>query len=398
MTRKMILAAILAAFCFSTANAFVPHSPAIPDIPGYVTLKGDFHIHTCFSDGSVWPVTRIDEAEYDGLDVLAITDHCDSRHRKMMRAGYFTEKADQNASFEMAYKAGKRRGMIVLHGAELTRGKRHFAGHFNAHFILDGVQLAREMEKQDEKIDDLIPREEAAIINGLHEARRQGAFITWNHPNWEAQEANEPKWLPIHEKAYSEGLMDGIEIVNAACGEYCPEAFHWAIERNLTVVSGTDAHSSMNRLVDYERGEYRPMTLVFATGRNAKAVREALDARRTAVLCSGKVLGRKEYLEPLYHACIQSKVIAGRQVAIKIKNVSSIPAHLVKGSGSENVYYIKDVILNPGEEFTIKVNPVKGNREYPASEFDVNFKVMNYLTDVDTPLEISYHVALPDNK
>jgi hypothetical protein len=27
----------------------------LPDIPGYQTLKADFHVHTDFSDGSVWP-------------------------------------------------------------------------------------------------------------------------------------------------------------------------------------------------------------------------------------------------------------------------------------------------------------------------------------------------------
>ena len=29
-----------------------------PDIPGYKTLKCDFHTHTVFSDGSVWPDIR----------------------------------------------------------------------------------------------------------------------------------------------------------------------------------------------------------------------------------------------------------------------------------------------------------------------------------------------------
>jgi Predicted metal-dependent phosphoesterases (PHP family) len=51
----------------------------IPDIPGYVTLKGDFHIHTVFSDGNVWPTVRIDEAVAEGVDVIAITDHIEYR-------------------------------------------------------------------------------------------------------------------------------------------------------------------------------------------------------------------------------------------------------------------------------------------------------------------------------
>jgi len=46
-----------------------------PDIPGYKTLKCDFHQHTVFSDGHVWPTIRVAEASEDGLDAIAITDH-----------------------------------------------------------------------------------------------------------------------------------------------------------------------------------------------------------------------------------------------------------------------------------------------------------------------------------
>jgi hypothetical protein len=55
----------------------------IPDIPGYLTLKGDFHMHTVFSDGQVWPTVRVDEASSEGLDILAATDHIEYRpHQK----------------------------------------------------------------------------------------------------------------------------------------------------------------------------------------------------------------------------------------------------------------------------------------------------------------------------
>ncbi|HEX2977494.1 MAG TPA: PHP domain-containing protein, partial [Bacteroidales bacterium] len=54
----------------------------LPDIPGYVTLRCDFHIHTVFSDGSVWPTARVDEALRDGLDAIAITDHLEYTPKK----------------------------------------------------------------------------------------------------------------------------------------------------------------------------------------------------------------------------------------------------------------------------------------------------------------------------
>jgi len=42
----------------------------IPDISGYHTLKCDFHMHTVFSDGLVWPTVRVQEAYLEGLDAI----------------------------------------------------------------------------------------------------------------------------------------------------------------------------------------------------------------------------------------------------------------------------------------------------------------------------------------
>ncbi|GIR30125.1 MAG: hypothetical protein CM15mP44_4080 [Candidatus Neomarinimicrobiota bacterium] len=46
-----------------------------PDLPGYKTLVCDLHMHSVFSDGSVWPDIRVQEAIRDGLDVIATTEH-----------------------------------------------------------------------------------------------------------------------------------------------------------------------------------------------------------------------------------------------------------------------------------------------------------------------------------
>ena len=54
----------------------------IPGFDGYQTLKCDFHIHTVFSDGSVWPSVRVQEAWQEGLDAIAITDHLEYRPHK----------------------------------------------------------------------------------------------------------------------------------------------------------------------------------------------------------------------------------------------------------------------------------------------------------------------------
>ena len=48
---------------------------SVPDIDGYITLKGDFHLHTVFADATVSPQGRVREAWCDGLDVMAMTPH-----------------------------------------------------------------------------------------------------------------------------------------------------------------------------------------------------------------------------------------------------------------------------------------------------------------------------------
>ncbi|HBG87129.1 MAG TPA: hypothetical protein DEG09_08890 [Marinilabiliaceae bacterium] len=42
----------------------------IPNVLGYQTLKCDFHMHTIFSDGDVWPAVRVQEAWEEGLDAI----------------------------------------------------------------------------------------------------------------------------------------------------------------------------------------------------------------------------------------------------------------------------------------------------------------------------------------
>ena len=76
LERVVLLIAVSLLVPVAFANEIrVRRSVKIPDIPGYRTLKCDFHIHTVFSDGAVWPSVRSEEAWREGLDAIAITDH-----------------------------------------------------------------------------------------------------------------------------------------------------------------------------------------------------------------------------------------------------------------------------------------------------------------------------------
>jgi len=395
--KKILLSIPALVLCLSAAAA-VPHRINIPDIPGYTTLKGDFHVHTVFSDDKSWPTSRIDEAFYDGLDVISITDHLDSRHRKMVKKGYFVDEAcNRNTSYEIASEHAAQYGIIVLHGGEITRGLRLFPGHFNAHFAKDNNRIAAQMEKDDNAIKDPTEREETAIMNALVEGRKQGAFLVWNHPNWEHQEPNDVVWHPLQEKVFKAGLMDGIEIENHSVG-YSPEAFHMAMERNLTIVSGTDCHQPMNQLVDYERGEYRSMTLMFVKERSEKGVREALDRHRTAVYVDGCVYGKEEFIKPLLNACVKiSNVsITANRVSFIIENTSSIPVKLRKAPGSETIVMDRLVTLNAGEILKMSFVAVGGAKHFEFNDFEINYYVDNFQTDANTPLKVTYKVSLPD--
>lgn len=378
------------------AAATVPHRAVVPNVPGYTVLKGDFHMHTNFSDGAVWPVTRVDEADFDGLDFIAITDHIETHHQHMLND--FGANVDRNTAYEIAAKAAKKYGILVIHGAELTRGARTFPGHFNTHFITDGNVINEASEAHVGKYgDDEVRQEEEAIRSALKVAKGQGAFITWNHPDWEMQARNVTKWWPVHTELLSAGLIDGIEIYNSYIG-YDPEAFHWAIEKNLTITTGTDAHKPMFQMVDYEKGAYRPMTLVYAKERSLKGIREALDNHRTVAVADGCVYGREEHIRPLLEACLEISNIkyTEKKVSFTVRNLSTIPVELEKAPGSENYTFPRKIHINEGEELSVSINGIDSRKPIGAAEIDANFYVVNWLTDADTPLKYSLHFTVPE--
>ena len=79
----------------------------IPDLKGYVTLKCDFHIHTIFSDGTVWPTVRVEEAYREGLDVISITDHIypeTGRRRYLQDIEKLSDISFKGLSYNISYE------------------------------------------------------------------------------------------------------------------------------------------------------------------------------------------------------------------------------------------------------------------------------------------------------
>ncbi len=103
----MLLPALLALAPLSGAGQQRRLLP-IPDVPGYVALKGDFHLHSVFSDGEVWPTVHVREAWRDGLDVVALTEHLEYRpHRADIAGG-------PQRAVEVARPLAERLGIILV--------------------------------------------------------------------------------------------------------------------------------------------------------------------------------------------------------------------------------------------------------------------------------------------
>lgn len=83
--KKVLVSAFLLAICLMNVQAQRRNEIQVPDLDGYTTLKCDFHMHTVFSDGLVWPTVRVDEAYREGLDAISLTEHIEYRpHKKML--------------------------------------------------------------------------------------------------------------------------------------------------------------------------------------------------------------------------------------------------------------------------------------------------------------------------
>lgn len=375
MKTKSIIAIAALAFALSVpAAASVPHSKIVfPNKVGeYQLLKVDFHIHTLFSDGVVWPSVRVSEALAEGLDGIAITDHL----MRPAQSEYI--KGDCNAAYNIAAKAAGDK-LIVIPGTEFKSSKPLF--HWNALFLKDAEVLL------DKKFDEIMP-----IIE------EQGAFLMWNHPAWARHAPNKTEWMPISEKAWRNGYLKGVEVYNLDGDGYSPEAFQWALDKNLTIFCDTDIHVPVDQKFDYAAGEHRPVTLVFAKEKTSEGVREAIDNRRTAAYADDMIYGREEVLAPLAEACIvMGDAVPGRPGAlnISITNTSSCPIVLAKAPGCEEFIYYKLARIRPLETVNMEVRLVdRKNGKFPEDEIGINFFINNYLIAPDKPLEMHFKVKV----
>ena len=363
-----------------------------PDTENYLTITSDLHTHSVFSDGHVWPNIRVAEAMKDKLDAIAITEHLE--YQPHIR--YIPNK-NRNIAFLEAKKAAEETDLIVIAGSEITREMP--PGHLNAVFIKDANTLfnidesllpeARKIMSEAVNIEDLSDEElevadQYALGNlyspfeALEEAKRQGAFIFWNHPMWGSQ-ANDgvSRLTEMHKQMIAKDLIHGIEVVNTE--EYSEEALQIALDNNLAIIGTSDVHELIEWDYDSSKNEHRPVTLILSEKRNRNSIKEALLDRRTIVFYKNKLIGKEENLVPLLDSILGFKSLGYRGdtsiLRVEISNNSSSDMTL-KNLSAYNFSRSDDYIFIPKNETkTIMVKTLE-----VIKAIKLKFEVLNAIT------------------
>lgn len=323
----------------------------LPEVDGFNVYKADLHTHSVYSDGDCTPEFRVREAWFDGLDVIAVTEHVEyRRHEGKMLAflkGYHPEgteafnndvirksadsrgiQADLNLPVRLAEATAKAYGITVIPGAEITREPKTI-GHYNALFTRDN-----------NTIYDADP--EKSIRN----ARAQGALIMHNHPGWRRTDLVPTEF---ERDIYAKGLIDGVEVMNGA--QFFPKSIRSALDRGMFVSSNTDIHQSSAETYRLN-GHRRNMTFIFARDNSLESLREALESGRTLAYSFGAIAGDRKLMTDLFKASVPAKVIytdpKGSSV-VSLTNNSSVQYILRIKNGNP-------FILEPFHTTTVKVS------------------------------------------
>ena len=329
-----------------------------PDLPGLKTLVCDLHMHTVFSDGSVWPNIRVMEANKDGLDVIATTEHLEYQ-------SWISDipHPDRNRSYELAKGFAGNSGLLVINGSEITREMP--PGHANAIFINDANKLIK-----DDPIESFL------------EARKQDAFIFWNHPYWASQSPDASVPLDqLHIEMINNKLIQGIEIVNDTT--YSNEAFQLALDYDLTILGTSDIHDIVDWQYRIPSGGHRPVTLVFAREKNEEALKKALINGQTVVWFNKKLIGKPDYLIPLMNSSIKiksAKYINNTTIVHVVMSNNSDAPYTLRNQSKFDFYNATNLVTIPPHGTTIiDVRTITKKRK-----FELEFEVLNALVEPDT--------------
>jgi len=296
---RKLFASLLVLAALAPAPAVAHDGPAIaaarkiafPKLKdGRSVLAVDLHTHSVFSDGSVWPDVRVEEAKRDGLFAMAVSEHLEYQPKAAD-----IPHPDRNRSYELATKAAEvkpdsiganKNPLMVINGSEITKIAMP-AGHINAVFITDANPL---------KTGDALAQ--------LTAANAQGAFTFWNHPYWHAQTPDGvARMTPVHADFIKRGLLHGIEVANGL--DMSDEAFKLALDNNLTILGTSDIHGLIDWEFDLAGGGHRTATLVLTKSETPDGLKAALKAGDTVAIFKDNLVGRKANVEAVVRSTLK---------------------------------------------------------------------------------------------
>ena len=390
MKRFILILAAAATICGSAVaqlipSAFVdkmgirlgnkdPHRREIilPKINGYTLYKGDFHVHTIYSDGDVTPRERMREAWMDGLDVIAITDHLEIRtYEKYMlkalapynpdgkpytyaSAGAGNKKdkdapmlSNLNAGYEEALMTVQNENLPILpiRATEIWRNPRT-VGEYNALFLKD--------------INAICDKD---LFECFRRVKEQGGFIIHNHPGWLRPTMEKSE---VQAKAYGEGWVDGVECINGRT--LYPTTIDRCINEKLTIFANTDVHRPSTQFWNDGTEYFRTMTFIMAKECTEKAIREALEKRRTIGYSCNNLIGEEKYLVEFLNEAVTCTAVGENTKkgnrTYQLTNTCSVPFLLRRG---KTVY-----ILNPFQALRVNFDKEKDSDDYRLPRFTVD--------------------------
>ena len=330
-----------------------------PNLPGFKTLICDFHTHTVFSNGSVWPDIRVQEATNGGLDAIAITENI-NYHSRVNHYDDF----DKNRPYELAKSFAGKSTLLIINGSELNSSL--ITGQANAIFLKDANKLINSKEP----IEDYI------------EAKMQDAFTFWAQPSIIKNRSNESELLnKIKIEMIKNNLVHGIEIVNDTT--FSNKAFQIALDYDLTLLGTSDIHGIIDWEYQIESGRHRPVTLVFAREKSQSSLKKALKNGQTVIWYDKTLIGKNENLLPLISSSLKVKS-AKYKIDEKVINIvitnNSDANYILRNQSNFDFYNSTNLISIPPHGYTvIDVIVMKKRRK-----INLEFEVLNCLIAPNT--------------
>jgi len=237
-------------------------------------LKGDFHAHSCRSDGKETPAVVAANYRAVGFDFMALTDHM----------SYGPSQETQAAYREVSL------GMRILNGEEVHTPENyvhivHVGGSasVNALYEEDDETYYEEVARIQQTLD--MPEEYrfpyAACLWAIEKIRAVGGLAIFCHPYWLEDVYNVPEALT--RAILKSNAFDAFELLSGvnAYENNLQTALYNDLRAEgcrMPVVGSSDAHHTVNPTNRFNR----VFTIVFAEENTAEGILKAVKNRMTA--------------------------------------------------------------------------------------------------------------------